>query len=254
MIDKIVFMAGVRRGGQHAASGWLISQMPFPVVHNVNDIYDLSNIKTICGKNNLVIFTRQNDTIVKSTTRNPNEFWSQDIQCLIIGCEDVEVDIYPVDDINTHLSPLCDNITKILVIRDPFNTMASLYKVGRGIPQDIKRWKKLAREAMGKTDFIGFDHIFLYNKWFNDRQYRYDMAKNLGFEYRCDNKKVYDFGGGSSFDGVKYDGKPRRMDVMHRWQEFRSDNNFRKLFDNEVIELSNELFGPIDGVESLINE
>jgi hypothetical protein len=59
-------------------------------------------------------------------------------------------------------------------------------------------------------------------------------------------------GGGSSFDGTKYDEKAGSMNVLMRWKQIQNMKTYRKLFkDKELIGLSEKIFGHIPGTEVL---
>ncbi len=64
---------------------------------------------------------------------------------------------------------------------------------------------------------------------------------------------VKNYGGGSSFNGTEFNNKVIKMDVLNRWQEFIDDEEYRKMFSNEIMEYSQKIFGHIEGTEDLIN-
>lgn len=64
---------------------------------------------------------------------------------------------------------------------------------------------------------------------------------------------VANFGGGSSFDGLLYGVDAKSMNVLTRWKMFQEDREFCSLFkDLELIELSKQIFGMIEGTEAFI--
>jgi hypothetical protein len=52
-------------------------------------------------------------------------------------------------------------------------------------------------------------------------------------------------GGGSSFDGMAYNGRAEEMPVLHRWHPFLGDPRFHRLLTSTVTELSDRIFGPV---------
>jgi hypothetical protein len=51
--------------------------------------------------------------------------------------------------------------------------------------------------------------------------------------------------GGSSFDGIAYDGRAEEMAVLRRWHAFIGEPRFHRLLTPEVLELSERIFGSI---------
>ena len=98
----------------------------------------------------------------------------------------------------------------IMIIRDPFNTIASrimLHRLRgslRGIT-DIEvishNWKALARKAIDLLETPESGHLIIkYNRWAEDVNYRKDLSKALLGTFDDSTMGVIpDFGGGSSF-------------------------------------------------------
>jgi hypothetical protein len=157
--------------------------------------------------------------------------------------------------------------TTVLVLRDPYNLLASRLKWfhGRGEPPAPERfaefralWKLYAREYAGMTSCLpGAIHVN-YNDWFRSRAYRDDIAARIGFHNRDRGvDEVARWGPaigkrGASFDGLAYDGRARTMAVMDRWREYADDPFFRAQFeDPELVELAHRIFGEIEGTRRL---
>jgi hypothetical protein len=140
----------------------------------------------------------------------------------------------------------------VLTLRDPYNLMASRFKWFRkapfGVHKEVLGWHKdYLRQALGKEKIVADPMIYInFNKWFVDQNYRAELVELLG----CDNKStapllmVPNNGNGSSFNGVKFNGKGDQMKVLERYKEFANNKNYRKLFqDKEIVELTEEFFG-----------
>jgi len=148
-----------------------------------------------------------------------------------------------------------------LVLRDPFNTFASKIRVTGAKPNSINGkdlnmceiWKEHAREFLGKTDYLMEPKVFInYNKWFVDERYRRITMNLFGAKLTDDGKEtVPNYGNGSSFDGLSFNGRASEMDVTNRWRHYADDDEFRQLFDAEMVELSERIFGHIEGTERL---
>ncbi len=143
----------------------------------------------------------------------------------------------------------------IVLLRDPYNTMASLLyrlKVQKNIGISILEyihnefdlWIKCA-----ELFFVDNDKKWLfplnYNKWFVDREYRIEISNFI-------NQDHTDFGKdrvtslGSSFDVLNYRNKAYKMKVLNRWECLEKPKNkkYRDIFDQkpELRELSKKIF------------
>jgi hypothetical protein len=161
---------------------------------------------------------------------------------------------------------------RILILRDPFNLLASRYRFfkrmndirradgKRAIEKSaytngnsklswyrkdvIYRWKEYARECLGETGFVNNKIFIDYNSWFSNKEYRKKIAKSFGFSF-TDRKLNFipHNGGGSSFDLREKDGDAQKMDVLNRWKKLEGDNMFVNFFrDDELISLSKRLY------------
>jgi len=148
-----------------------------------------------------------------------------------------------------------ENRKIVFILRDPFNHFASITKkhikkgqTGRDIPPQDKilaLWEEYAREALGIKKYLPEDAVFInYNKWFLDQEYRQEISSQLGLEF-ADRwlNMVTKHGTGSSFDKTRFDGRAQEMNVLNRWEEFKSKKYFRRLFTPAVKEMSEEIFG-----------
>jgi hypothetical protein len=137
---------------------------------------------------------------------------------------------------------------RLLLLRDPFNLFASLLKSQRMNEQNrqyyVRTWKQYAREYLGFTSFLG-EHLVRvpYDQWRDSGEFRMELSRRIGI--REDGEaynEVPATGGGSSFDGVTKNAQA--MNTGQRWQEFSNDDTYRDLFDSELRELNERIFGP----------
>ncbi len=69
-----------------------------------------------------------------------------------------------------------------------------------------------------------------YDKWVSQPQYRKDIARKLLIADSSKSlKDMSPFGGGSSFDGMKYDGTAYDMPVLERYKVLSGDEIFHRL-------------------------
>lgn len=157
--------------------------------------------------------------------------------------------------------------TTLLVLRDPYNLLASRLKWfhGRGETPTMERfaefrvlWKLYAREFAGVTSWLEDAVHVSYNAWFRSRAYRDEIGSRIGFRNRdVGIDKVARWGPATSrldasFDGLTYDGRAQAMQVLERWKGFADDPFYRAQFeDEELVDLSRRIFGEIEGTHLL---
>lgn len=156
----------------------------------------------------------------------------------------------------------------VIILRDPFNLLASKLKWAYGrhdrpskpslaeVATAKELWKVYAREYLGLSRYLTDRVEISYNHWFVSRDYRDQLAGRLGFENHDSGvQEVARWGpstSGDSFDGLRYDGKAQEMRVLERWRTFEGDPFYRELCgDRELHELSERIFGEIEGIEAL---
>lgn len=137
----------------------------------------------------------------------------------------------------------------LLLLRDPFNLFASRRRAGYGTVSDrvaLAIWKQHARQFLGRTHRLRHDPLAVsYNRWVSDQTYRRRLAEALGLAFTdAGIDTVAPCAGGSSFDGLAYDGRASEMKVFRRWEAERDNPSFLALFDDEVLALSEQVFGP----------
>lgn len=213
-------LAGYARSGQHAISNWIMAHAP-PTSLWINNIH---------GSGQEVDF---------------QHYWFgpvnlEDIHLIGIGFEG------DLNKSNNHFpeAPL------ILVIRDIFNQTASIAKhPDLQLDQDyFDGWERNARQALGQTKITTGPLIIAnYNKWVISSEYRSDLYSKIkdyiGFNYRfTDNTNfVSKIGGGSSFDGLKYQGQANKMKVLERYKDPSVQDAINQI-PKRLIELNSRLF------------
>jgi hypothetical protein len=253
-------VAAPQRSGHHAVINWLAGQCDGTILY-LNDVKPGTNPFFTCTivsrldlpgtpqyeKTLLRVFERRDFLIVSYEDRGLEE----------IFCEEYRTN----HDVWVGSSGLQH---QVIVLRDAFNTFASRMRAswmrhkltdddGRG--NAVGLWKSYARTVADRAQLSASDCIFInYNLWFTSEQYRREIAAELGLHFTDRGRKtVSGRYGGSSFDGVKFNGAADQMRVLERWKDAVDDPLYRDLFrDRELIELSNEVFGRIPGTEVLV--
>jgi len=166
--------------------------------------------------------------------------------------------------------------TRVFLIRDPFNHLASTVKMGQrrgdwtlihkptetgeptteGIARWADRWKHYARECLRIIEEHPPGEVAInYNRWLCDAAYRDELFEWLGLDLRSDDSmnRVPIQGAGSSFEHRKLDGRARQGSYTERWKNCADKPWFRDAFkDEELVALSVQLFGHLPGTEALI--
>jgi hypothetical protein len=270
---------GLRRSGNHAIISWLLDHLSGPILH-------LNNVKTShpdpfmtfgraitrripyhrCSRSRWMLAKHWARCLIRGRQRCvfPRIASSTSVSSLrtlarssSIVCSYEDCDLSdpfiactaePYREHFGERSPLID----LLVLRDPFNTFASLLK--SGMMHDGNRERVVALYKQYCRVFTGLDRLLdprhrlvvaNYNRWFSDAEYRNELAGAFGFSV---SGQSYEFvpshGGGSSFTGTAMNGRGADMQVLERWRYFESDPSFRSLFDPELLQLSAKVFGP----------
>jgi hypothetical protein len=235
---KEILVHGTSRSGHHAVANWIYRQSPGYkcYINDANLDRDpfLSNGR---GENRL-------DDIEKEKKE------------MIVCCfEDKDFDKIYSDYFLEHKSNWfgdSEQFFNTLVIRDPFNHFASKATYNRSRLHRHKSqsfatrmWKQHAKEYLGYTNYLPKNKICInFNKWVEDKEYRKNIAEQIGLNFTDEGREdVVAAGGGSSFNGMDFDGKASEMDVNIRWRHSIKDPYFFKYFDEEVLELSARIWG-----------
>lgn len=140
----------------------------------------------------------------------------------------------------------------VLILRDPYNLFASRRRLSYQFVTDrtaVRIWKQHARAFLGESPFLVPDAVRIrYNDWVHDRGYRRHVADRLGLSFTdAGIDRVARSAGGSSFDGTRYEGRATEMAVFDRWRLYAGDPVFRALFDLQLAELAERIFGSLPG-------
>lgn len=85
----------------------------------------------------------------------------------------------------------------------------------------------------------------LFNKWFADETYRRSIAECLGLAFTDRGRdKIGRYG--SSFDGLKYEGKARQMNVLDRWRRWQDHPDYRDQLTPEIVAHARRIFGKLE--------
>lgn len=156
---------------------------------------------------------------------------------------------------------------EILILRDPFNLFASRKKSNllRGHYSHgakpistavLKRiYKQHAREYLGARKNLRHLVPIKFNTWTRSRDYREEISRELGIPFTDKGfLEVSKVAGGSSFDGVTHSGAADKMNLNDRWKKYAEDEEYWELFDEELVEITQKIFGKIEPVRYYVEE
>jgi len=222
---KAYIVAGMKRSGHHGPVMWISANIPYGTIL-FND----------CSKG------WSNKVLTPSNYQSPQaqEIAVGDIKNIrnaIFNIEDFNMDWLDKHDvINFHNVERYLEKYFILVLRDPWNWLASRLKMGGSVVKELDKkinyYNKQCEFALKlKTyKYAPSTIIINYNMWFTDIKYRKRLAQVLNLNTGAENNGLNILstrGGGSSFDKLKYTDKAQDMSVLNRWKYYSKSEFFR---------------------------
>jgi len=145
-----------------------------------------------------------------------------------------------------------ENIHPVVILRDPYNWLASTMKKDGDSQQLLEKKKRFyiqyLEQALGENDYLKKNVTTInYNKFLIGPAYRESLCDemNLYLSQRAEEslQDVPTFGGGSSFSG--HDGDIKLIEsVFLRWKSYKNNSLYRRLLDDErLVSLTNAYFG-----------
>jgi hypothetical protein len=240
--QKEILIAGLRRTGNHAIIGWIRAQHPDKAWHLNHPPAGQNPYQFLYSHFKKPEF--REEAIGNFSKKSLLLISYEDQKLEKIGSEKFEKfhDIYVGASANRF---------DVLILRDPFNLIASrlqsnMSKIDDGsASQAIALWKSYAREFLGETQFLTHNKLCVnFNQWHYSQQYRQELATSLEIEFTdAGREQIKGYGGGSSFDGCKLDGRASELDILNRWQSFENIDSFWQLLkDEELVNYAERIF------------
>jgi hypothetical protein len=229
------------RSGHHAFINWMLPQFKKGVIHYNNCQKGWENKKFI-------------------PDRAVTTFGEKPFQNKIYGIER-----FDIDDFFSYRMEEWGIDQTILFMRDGYNNIASLYKLGtqheqkhymaylfdsfvedNGIKKSnlFKLWKKQAKNI---EVFLRNEPKYLfinYNEWFVSEKYRRLVASKMKIERFSDENLnfVPGFGGGSSFTKHDYQNRAQKMQTLERYKNFLNNEKYLSLINDEEFKRLNKKY------------
>lgn len=249
MRNKIEFKVfGMRRSGNHAIIHWMASHFDKPC-WMVNDISDFGRPSVTDD------YTNASELECFHDNEGISELWEKEKDVLFQTYED-----YDLSDLdwygNEQVVGKSDREVIVLIVRDPYNLMASRFarRMPFVVPVNriaVERWNQHVRDALGETDYLRDPWkgemiaqknrrvvVVNYNKWFSQPMYRRELELEMGLPGECDDSMERVVMAGSSFSDRGRDGSASKMSINKRWKIYESDPGFIGLFNRRTVELA----------------
>jgi len=267
---------GMRRSGHHAIVFWVGNHIDGDALY-INDVYPHQKAErqfTIpskvvtsqstgrslepCVINNVDLHVTR-DFYAKPCSFSMLKKYTRDIQqdwdCLLLSFEEWHInDIDNNEFIERHDEwyGRSKQINNILVLRDPFNCLASVLKGGHYWPVPLKNvvdnfidlWKNHAKEFIGQTKYLSNLTKINFNKWHIHGGYRMTIMERLNIKIdESSFQYIPEFSNGSSFTGYDKQGMASNLRLQDRWRSCQDLIEFKMLKqDKELIDMSYEIF------------
>lgn len=228
---------GMKRSGHHAVMLWAKPICGYPF--HLNEVADYPPISDYFpNKREKCIEQYQKILNAKVIAFNVEDAYRSIIEKFRKNIE-LKAEKYPTKTIQT------------LILRDPINCFSSRLRHKKVSQSDLNNNFNYAKGLWKQHALLYLEKALInvnYNTWVVDIDYRKELALKLEGEFTDENKnKISGHGGGSSFQGQKISAEQLRP--FDRWQQALHKPEYFKYFDEEIFELSRQIFSHVQGFE-----
>jgi hypothetical protein len=222
-MKKAYIIFGMKRSGHHAIVHW-IGYNSEPAIH-FND------------------YKVHGSDFIPAHKTKPVKFGNGKADVHIYNMEDFNVDnvgkVRKLTIWNDY-----DEVHMAVVLRDPFNWIASSMKCGGGMFKRINKRIELYKKQAKLFENVNPNVLAIkYNDWVTSEDYRGSVASLLCLDtYHKGVKVLSERGGGSSFDGKRFKKDAHQMDLFKRWEVYKKDPIYVNLIDMELCKISSNIF------------
>jgi hypothetical protein len=225
--QKIIFWYGLRRSGNHGMQDFIFKLPNENVVHMNNQ------------RLNYETFIKYSK--IEPTNKLEDSYTGfKNIPYVLLSMENISLDNSELLEINKFNN--FNNITKIIILRNPFNNLSSTWKITKNNIEQLLEakhlWIQYANFILQNNNANDFMFI-LYDKFYNDIEYRNTIINEINLKFAYDDsllniKRNYAH---SSFEQTTV------TNEFNRYILFENDDFFSKevLNNIELIELWNKI-------------
>ena len=223
---KIINFFGLKRSGNHCIHEWI-----------------LKNFKEYNTQYFNCYETKRHYSTIKETT-----------ELLLCSFEDKKISSF-IDHLKSNID--------IVLLRDVYNWGASFKKMKS--KHQMKSKHHMSFVELSNKIFSNWENYYhyiynrindhktvyiLYNNWVTDIKYRQHILQEICLKSQIKVENYIDFidhvthyGCGSSFDKRTFDGRASEMKVLKRWEYYKNDENYWKMFSPWIKHLNAKMFG-----------
>ncbi len=157
------------------------------------------------------------------------------------------------------LARLKGKLQRIVFLRDPINTLASLAK--RSKPERFRGRFNFFYQALGIEEMLTrlhdnqsllCDRVVIFSNWRMNADYRAKLAGELGLNGSDLPLQLSPFGGGSSFGGMNFDPITQVAELYERWREVEEYPLFLAPFADPVMQTALRYYFPLAGATEIM--
>lgn len=208
---RLLLLHGMKRSGNHALVNWLLPQFEAAFVNNLVPVGELLRGKPMPTPVSFADWRQRR-----------REASGCEATSWLVSLEDHPPSLQPFRDIDVP----CGHV---VLVRDPWQLFSSRIRKAFRVQMPayprsndavmqraVGLWKQHARCYL-RRDGRGGAVAVLFDTWVRDREYRRAVSTALGLAFDdAGFGRVSGEGGGSSFDGTRFDGDGHRMDLANR--------------------------------------
>jgi hypothetical protein len=223
MTARAVFLWGLKRSGNHLLANWLFANLGGRKKLSLPDADHRQLLDGHCDPDAGVAFYNNCGRLnsrqfgLGLLTRSDFEAAMSRNRVTIFGIEDCQIRF-------ARRLPTGDDIVTMLLLRDPLNNIASRLEGAinrsdafRTDEEYVDLFASYCDEYLGRTDHLANKVTVDFSRFVIDREYRDDIATQLGLENHDEVAEVSNYGGGSSF---AIGAAPTSSDdLMHRYRQ-----------------------------------
>ena len=139
---------------------------------------------------------------------------------------------------------LPDDFVPVVVVRDPWNLIASRRRNGAGWDFDWSDWIDHAEYLLPASRPKHPSVVPInFNRWSCDKWYRFALSKRLGVPLEDDGSRIATAPDGFEDCVERGSANGHYLNVLDRWQHYRDDQGYLKQLSQPACELAETIWG-----------